>query len=82
MLLLVSTATAQAQNKPGPFPVKVDRDNYPAPEYRYPKAEIGLTAADSKPDFPPDKTAPKGSPNILLVLVDDEGFGCPSTLAA
>jgi arylsulfatase len=61
-----------------PFPVKVNRDHYPAPEYSYPNAKLGLTAQDSKPDFPPPKAAPKGAPNILLVLIDDVGFGCPS----
>lgn len=76
---LVGAVSAQNEKNDDAFPVKVDRDHYPAPEYRYPNAKIGLTAADSKPDFPPDKTAPQGAPNILLVLIDDEGFGCPST---
>lgn len=33
------------------------------------------TLAGSKPDFPPETTAPKDAPNVLLVLVDDAGFG-------
>lgn len=37
-----------------------------------------MYATESKPDFPPVKAAPKGSPNILLVLLDDVGFGWPS----
>ena len=47
---------AEAQNEKGAidFPVKVDRDHYPVPEYRYPNAKIGITAADSQPDFLPD----------------------------
>ncbi len=37
------------------------------------------TLAGSKPDFPRLAEAPKGAPNVLLVLVDDAGFGNPST---
>ena len=37
------------------------------------------TLAGSKPDFPQPVTAPPGAPNVLLVLVDDAGFGNPST---
>ncbi len=60
------------------FPVKVDRESYPRPIYRYPDAKIGLTYEDSTPDFPPQVSAPVGAPNILLVLLDDVGFGCSS----
>src|SRR5262245_36753284 len=77
--VLIGPARAQDENKNKSFPVKVRRDNYPAPEYRYPNAQIGLNAKDSKPDFPPAKRAPQGAPNILLVLIDDVGFGCAST---
>jgi arylsulfatase len=37
------------------------------------------TLAGSKPEFPSPVEAPKDAPNILLVLVDDAGFGNPST---
>src|SRR5258708_27555948 len=40
---------------------------------------IGLTAQDSIKDFPKEVTAPKGAPNILLILTDDVGFGPSST---
>jgi arylsulfatase A-like enzyme len=43
------------------------------------KGEIGLSAKDSRPDFPPPVQAPKGAPNILVVLLDDVGFGATST---
>ena len=39
---------------------------------------IGRTAAESKPDFPKGVEAPKGAPNILLILTDDVGFGASS----
>ncbi len=37
------------------------------------------TLLGSKPDWPKPVTAPSGAPNILLVLIDDAGFGNPST---
>lgn len=40
---------------------------------------IGRVAHDSKPDFPKSVTAPRGAPNVLLILTDDTGFGAPST---
>ena len=40
---------------------------------------IGLTAKDSKPDFPQAVKAPPGAPNILLIMTDDTGFGAAST---
>lgn len=66
------------QNERGEFPVSLDRNHLPEPEWSYPAAEIGLHATDSTPDFPPPKAATPGSPNVLLVLLDDLGFGWPS----
>ncbi len=40
---------------------------------------INLRAKDSKSDFPQPVQAPKGAPNILLVLLDDVGYGATST---
>jgi arylsulfatase len=57
------------------YPVHFDRNHLPEPEWKFPNAKIETYATDSKPDFPPNKNAPKGSPNILLVLLDDVGFG-------
>ena len=37
------------------------------------------TLEGSKPVYPRPIEAPKGAPNVLLVLVDDAGFGNPST---
>jgi arylsulfatase A-like enzyme len=48
----------------------------PAPSFG---GVIGRKASESKPDFPKAVTAPKGAPNILLILTDDTGFGAPST---
>jgi len=57
------------------FPLHIDRNHLPEPGWTYPNARIGMYATESTPDFPPVKEAPQGSPNILLVLLDDVGFG-------
>jgi arylsulfatase len=43
------------------------------------KGRIGRTVKASTPDFPQGVEAPKGAPNILLILTDDVGFGASST---
>ena len=50
----------------------------PAPPAPF-KGQIGLSAQDSKSDFPKPVEAPKGAPNIVLILLDDVGFGASST---
>ncbi|GFM31397.1 arylsulfatase [Novosphingobium sp. PY1] len=41
--------------------------------------KIGETYADSVPAFPKRPVAPKGAPNVLLIMTDDVGFGAAST---
>src|SRR5207249_1637779 len=41
--------------------------------------EIKQTAAESKPWWPPRVVPPKGAPNVLLILLDDAGYGSEST---
>src|SRR5262245_27529949 len=41
--------------------------------------EIGLSAKDSKPWWPPNIVPPKGAPNILLIMTDDQGYGITGT---
>src|SRR5246127_3546628 len=36
-------------------------------------------ASESKPWWLPRIVLPKGAPNVLLIMTDDEGFGAPST---
>ncbi len=67
-----------AESKAPPFHRTIDRYHLPEPEWEFPNAKIETYAVDSTADFPPMKEAPKGSPNILLVLLDDVGFGWPS----
>jgi arylsulfatase A-like enzyme len=54
------------------------QDVLPRPEPAF-KGHIGATAKDSTLDFPPQVKAPKGAPNILLILTDDVGFAASNT---
>src|SRR5262245_20199921 len=49
---------------------------YADPPFR---GKVGETFKDSTPDFPQPVKAPKGAPNVLIVLLDDVGFGHAST---
>ncbi|MCC8978705.1 arylsulfatase [Bradyrhizobium acaciae] len=40
---------------------------------------IGEKASESKPWWAPRVVPPKGAPNVLLIMTDDQGFGAPST---
>ena len=42
------------------------------------KGQIGRTVKDSKAEFPKEAQAPKGAPNVLLIMTDDVGFGASS----
>src|SRR6266581_1277789 len=50
----------------------------PRPEPPF-KGHIGRTVEESTKDFPREVKAPKGAPNVLLILTDDVGFGASST---
>src|SRR5215469_4282341 len=41
--------------------------------------EINLNAKESKPCWPPRVVPPKGAPNILVIMTDDQGYGITST---
>ena len=42
---------------------------------------INLDSKDSKPYWPPTVVPPKGAPNVLLIMTDDQGYGVPAPLA-
>lgn len=53
-------------------------DVWPRPEQPF-RGHIGRTVGDSVSDYPKAVTAPKGAPNILVIMTDDVGFGASST---
>ncbi|NLT92729.1 MAG: sulfatase-like hydrolase/transferase [Actinobacteria bacterium] len=57
-----------------------DRTVLPIPDKRF-GGVTGRTIAESAEDwsFIPGPSAPEGAPNVLLVLIDDAGFGGPDT---
>jgi arylsulfatase A-like enzyme len=57
---------------------KLDRTALPAPDAPF-QGVAKRTLDGSKPDFPRTVTPPQGAPNVLLILVDDAGFGNAST---
>jgi len=65
--------TAFAQN-PG-SPVSAGSLSLPRPDFHF-KGQVGRTYQDSDPaTFPQIVRPPKGAPNIVLILLDDVGFG-------
>jgi arylsulfatase len=48
----------------------------PAPKFG---GTINLGAAQSKPYWPPQIVPPKGAPNVLLIMTDDQGYGVSGT---
>jgi len=57
-----------------------DRTVLPIPDRRF-SGVMGRTIAESAADwsFIPGPSAPQDAPNVLLVLIDDAGFGGPDT---
>jgi len=58
--------------KPAAF--KVDRTALPIAEPNYPHSTV-LDARNAKPPARFEVKAPSGAPNVLIVLIDDMGFG-------
>ncbi len=50
----------------------------PQPDPKF-TGQIGETYKDSKPDYPWPVRAPEGAPNVLIILLDDVGFGMCGT---
>jgi hypothetical protein len=50
-------------------------ESLPRPDFRF-QGQVGRTYQDSDPPtFPQVVRPPKGAPNVLLILLDDVGFG-------
>jgi arylsulfatase A-like enzyme len=74
--------TAFAQDKksdPAPAATGSTPSVLPRPDFHFP-GNVGRTYLDSDPaQFPQPVQAPKGAPNVVLILIDDAGFGQFST---
>ena len=58
--------------------VTIDGKQIPAPPLKF-GGVIKESALDSKPYWPPRVVPPKGAPNILLIMTDDQGYGVSGT---
>jgi arylsulfatase len=50
----------------------------PAPDPKF-GGVIKQSATESKPWWPPKVVPPRGAPNVLLIMTDDQGYGVTST---
>jgi arylsulfatase A-like enzyme len=56
----------------------IDGKQLPPPPAKF-GGVIKQSAADSKPYWPPTVVPPKGAPNVLLIMTDDQGYGVSGT---
>jgi arylsulfatase A-like enzyme len=79
-LSLASAAAQQVTGEPGSpsATTSVDGKQLPAPPPPF-GGVIKPSAADSKPWWPPRIVPPKGAPNVLLIMTDDQGYGVSGT---
>ncbi len=76
-LVVCAVTQAGPEQTPTPSP-PVNRTVLPIPAAPF-IGTIGLRPKESTPSFPSNVTAPAGAPNVLLVLLDDVGFGATSS---
>src|SRR5580692_2018914 len=58
-----------------PLSLRADSLPYPAPEFH---GKVDVSRDKSTPDWPTAVKAAAGAPNIVLVLLDDVGYGTAS----
>jgi arylsulfatase len=80
VLTLVPAMAQQTTGAPGsPSATTTIDGKYLPPQPPRFGGEINLDAANSKPYWPPKIVPPKGAPNILLIMTDDQGYGVSGT---
>jgi Sulfatase len=76
--MLMAQSVRAAENV-APAPTLGTPSILPRPDFHFP-GNVGRTYRDSDPaQFPQPVQAPKGAPNVVLILIDDAGFGQFST---
>jgi len=80
MLAVTPVAAQQDTGAPGSpgATTTLDGKQLPAPPPKF-GGVIKESARDSTPWWPPRVVPPKGAPNILLIMTDDQGYGVSST---
>ena len=70
-ILLLFTTSVLAEQSP-------DRTTLPIPLSKF-EGKIGKTYKESEADWQEPPAAPEGAPNVIVILLDDVGFGQTST---
>ena len=80
MLIALPAQAQQISGTPGSpdATVTIDGKQLPPPPLPF-GGVIKESALDSKSYWPPRVVPPKGAPNILLIMTDDQGYGVSST---
>jgi arylsulfatase A-like enzyme len=82
-LVLAAASTTKAQQTTGvpcspSATTTIDGRYLPSPPAPF-GGTINLSSVDSKPCWPATIVPPKGAPNILLIMTDDQGYGISGT---
>src|SRR6516164_7043312 len=80
---MATSAPAMAQQTTGTpgspsATTTIPGNQLPAPPPKF-GGVINESATQSKPYWPPRLVPPKGAPNVLLIMTDDQGYGVSST---
>ena len=83
LLSIAFPAMAMAQTVNGELgsagaTMTIPGDQLPPPPMKF-GGKIGDTAEQSKPWWAPRVVPPKGAPNVLLIMTDDQGYGVSGT---
>jgi arylsulfatase A-like enzyme len=76
--LLFTVGVARAQDSSALPQSTIDRSVLPLPTPKF-EGVIGKTYKESKEDWPKLPTPPQGAPNVVVIMLDDVGYGQTST---
>ena len=79
-VIAVTAVAQQISGTPGSpsATTTIDGKNLPPQPPKF-GGVIKEDAKDSKPYWPPTVVPPKGAPNVLLIMTDDQGYGVSGT---